>query len=58
MTSSQISLLVQEIPTKRKSRKKFPERNEALDDTGAAYEEVKKDLGALSREEQMDVLYR
>jgi hypothetical protein len=58
MTSSRISLLVQEIPAKRKSRKKAPERNEALDDTGAAYEEVKKDLSALSREEQMDVLYR
>lgn len=25
---------------------------------GVAYEEVKKDLNALSREEQMDVLYR
>ena len=58
MTSSRISLLVQEIPAKRKGRKKSPERNEAFDDTGAAYEEVKKDLSALSREEQMDVLYR
>ena len=58
MTSSWISLLVQEIPAKRKNRKKSPERNEALDDMGAAYEEVKKDLSALSREEQMDVLYR
>jgi hypothetical protein len=29
-----------------------------MDYTGVAYEEVKKDLNALSREEQMDVLYR
>ena len=31
---------------------------EARDDPGAAYEEVKKDLNALSKEEQMDVVYR
>ena len=30
----------------------------AKDDTGTAYEEVEKDLNALSKEEQMDVVYR
>ncbi|KAK9997486.1 hypothetical protein SO802_022172 [Lithocarpus litseifolius] len=48
---------VEEMSAKRKGRKKSPERKEALDETGAAYEEVKKDLSALSKEEQMDVLY-
>jgi len=47
MTCSLILLLVQEISAKRKGRKKSPERKEAIDDTGAAYEEVKKDLSAL-----------
>ena len=56
MTHSPISLLVQEMSAK--GRKKYPGIKEALDDTGAAYEEVKKDLSALSKEEQMDVLYR
>jgi U3 small nucleolar RNA-associated protein 3 len=54
MTCSPISLLVQEIPAKGRSRN----RKETMDDVGVAYEEVKKDLNALSREEQMDVLYR
>lgn len=31
---------------------------EAEDDTTTAYEEVKKDLNDLTREEQMDVVYR
>ena len=57
MTHSPISLLVQEMSVKRKGRKKYPGIKEAYD-TGAAYEEVKKDLSALSKEEQMDVLYR
>ena len=57
MTHSPISLLVQEMSAKRKSRKKSPGIKEALDDMGAAYEEVNKDLSALSEEEQMDVLY-
>nr|POF08008.1 hypothetical protein CFP56_55322 [Quercus suber] len=46
------------MSAKRKGRRKSHERKEALDDTGAAYEEVQKDLSALSKEEQMDVLYR
>ena len=58
MTHSPISLLVQEMSAKRNGRKKYPGIKEAFDDTGAAYEEVKKDLSALSKEEQMDVLYR
>ena len=50
MTCSLILLLVQEMSAKRKGRKKSPERKErkeAIDDTGVAYEEVKKDLSAL-----------
>ena len=31
---------------------------EAKDDTVTAYEEVEKDLNVLSKEEQMDVVYR
>ena len=58
MTRSPILLLVQEMSAKRKGRRKSHERKEALDNTGAAYEEVQKDLSALSKEEQMDVLYR
>ena len=46
------------MSAKRKGRRKSHERKEALDDTGAANEEVQKDLSALSKEEQMDVLYR
>lgn len=30
----------------------------AQDEIGSTYEEVKKDLNALTREEQMDVVYR
>ena len=58
MTHSPILLFVQEMSAKRKRRRKSPQRKEALDDTGAAYEEVQKDLSAISKEEQMDVLYR
>lgn len=58
MTCGLISLLGQEISAKGKSSKKTRVRKEVLDDMGTAYEEVKKDLNALSREEQMDVLYR
>ena len=53
-----IRLFVQEMSAKRKGSKKYRGIKEAFDDTGAAYEEVKKDLSALSKEEQMDVLYR
>ena len=45
------------MSAKSKGRKKYPGIKEAFDYTGAAYEEVKKDLSALS-EEQMDFLYR
>ena len=48
MTHSPISLLVWEMSAKRKGRKKYPGIKEAFDYTGAAYEEVKKDLSALS----------
>ena len=58
MTHRPISLLVREMSAKRKGRKKYPGIKEAFDYTGAAYEEVKKDFSALSKEEQMDVLYR
>ncbi|XP_023927237.1 protein THALLO [Quercus suber] len=50
-------LTLEEMSAKREGRKKYPGIKEAFDDTGAAYEEVKKDLSALSKEEQMDVLY-
>ncbi|KAB1213217.1 hypothetical protein CJ030_MR5G022394 [Morella rubra] len=50
-------LTLEEISAKGKSSKKTRVRKEVLDDMGTAYEEVKKDLNALSREEQMDVLY-
>ncbi|XP_062174089.1 protein THALLO [Alnus glutinosa] len=46
-------LTLEEISVKGISRN----RKETMDYTGLAYEEVKKDLNALSREEQMDVLY-
>ncbi|KAK3035507.1 hypothetical protein RJ639_033966, partial [Escallonia herrerae] len=42
---------------KRKTTLKAPTVKEALDDAGTAFEEVKKDLNALSKEEQMDVVY-
>ncbi|KAL4632107.1 hypothetical protein ACB092_04G028200 [Castanea dentata] len=45
------------LEPKEMAEKKYPEIKEAFDDTGAAYEEVKKDLSALLKEEQMDVLY-
>lgn len=43
---------------KGKSTRKSSIGKEVVDDKGTAYEEVKKDLNALSREELMDVLYR
>lgn len=43
---------------KGKTTSKSLADEEAKDDTGTAYEEVKKDLNALSKEEQMDVVYR
>nr|XP_023873084.1 uncharacterized protein C3B8.09-like [Quercus suber] len=49
-------LTLEEMSAKRKGRKKYPGIKEAFDDMGAAFEEIKKDLSALSKEEQMDVL--
>ncbi|KAL7219600.1 hypothetical protein ACSBR2_012622 [Camellia fascicularis] len=46
-----------EILVKGKVPSKALADKEARDDPGAAYEEVKKDLNALSKEEQMDVVY-
>ncbi|KAK3001073.1 hypothetical protein RJ639_020289 [Escallonia herrerae] len=42
---------------KGKATSKASTVKEALDDAGTAFEEVKKDLNALSKEEQMDVVY-
>ncbi|CAL5391787.1 unnamed protein product [Camellia sinensis] len=49
---------LEEILVKGKVPSKALADKEARDDPGAAYEEVKKDLNALSKEEQMDVVYR
>ncbi|XP_010650700.1 protein THALLO isoform X1 [Vitis vinifera] len=48
---------MEEIMVKGKTTSKSLADEEAKDDTGTAYEEVKKDLNALSKEEQMDVVY-
>ncbi|GMP55126.1 hypothetical protein CsSME_00020041 [Camellia sinensis var. sinensis] len=48
---------LEEILVKGKVPSKTLADKEARDDPGAAYEEVKKDLNALSKEEQMDVVY-
>ena len=57
--TSPISLLVQESQRKENNRSQNKGRkNPLLDDTGAGYEEVKKDSSALSKEEQMGVLHR
>lgn len=48
---------LEEILVKGKVPSKALADKEARDDPGAAYEEVKKDLNALSKEEQMDVVY-
>lgn len=49
---------LQEISIKGKSTTKPWASKEAVDDAVTSYEEVKKDLNALSKEEQMDVVYR
>lgn len=46
------------MSVKGKGTKKSSLKTDEASDVGTAYEEVKKDLNALSREEQMDVLYR
>lgn len=48
--------VLQEILGKGKAAPKSSADKEAHDEP--AYEEVKKDLNALSKEEQMDVVYR
>ncbi|KAK9288594.1 hypothetical protein L1049_017053 [Liquidambar formosana] len=48
---------LEEILVKGKAVSKSFAEKDAEDDTGTAYEEVKKDLNSLSREEQMDVVY-
>ncbi|KAM1492996.1 hypothetical protein ACFX14_024780 [Malus domestica] len=50
-------LTFEEVSMKGNSTKRFPMEIDVADGTGTAYEEVKKDLSALSKEEQMDVLY-
>ncbi|KAJ0092537.1 hypothetical protein Patl1_26730 [Pistacia atlantica] len=50
-------LTLEEISVKGKSKTVSAANKEAVDDVGTTYEEVKKDLNALSREEQMDVVY-
>lgn len=49
---------MQEITVKGKKPSKSLPHRETEDVLGTTYEEVKKDLNALSREEQMDVVYR
>lgn len=51
-------LTLEEISIKGKSTTKPWASKEAVDDAVTSYEEVKKDLNALSKEEQMDVVYR
>ncbi|KAH0992138.1 hypothetical protein GBA52_003621 [Prunus armeniaca] len=53
----EIYVKMREISRKGKSTKKSPMGIEVSDDMGTAYEEVKKDLNSLSKEEKMDVLY-
>ncbi|XP_068318513.1 protein THALLO-like [Pyrus communis] len=50
-------LTFEEISMKGNSTKRFPVGIDLADGTGTAYEEVKKDLSAWSKAEQMDVLY-
>ncbi|KAK3221074.1 hypothetical protein Dsin_015044 [Dipteronia sinensis] len=57
VSDSDRELTLEEISAKGKSTRKSPPRKEIEDDIGTTYEEVKKDLNALSKEEQMDVVY-
>ncbi|KAI9194495.1 hypothetical protein LWI28_006527 [Acer negundo] len=57
VSDSDRELTLEEISAKGKSTRKSPPRKETEDDIGTTYEEVKKDLNALSKEEQMDVVY-
>ncbi|KAK1587818.1 hypothetical protein Q3G72_017121 [Acer saccharum] len=56
VSDSDREFTLEEISVKGKSTRKSPPRKETEDDIGTTYEEVKKDLNALSKEEQMDVL--
>ena len=49
---------MKEISVQGKGRVKASPKEAAVEDMVATFEEVKKDLNALSREEQMDVVYR
>lgn len=51
-------ILLQDILVKGKDASKPSKDKGAQDEVGTTYEEVKKDLNALTREEQMDVVYR
>ncbi|GAV66512.1 Sas10_Utp3 domain-containing protein/Sas10_Utp3_C domain-containing protein [Cephalotus follicularis] len=56
-SDSDRDLTLEEVSFKGKSTEKSPASKKAVDGLGTTYEEVKKDLNALSREEQMDVVY-
>lgn len=49
---------IQEISAKGKGRKKSQAIDKPVDSEVTTFEKVKKDLNALSNEEQMDVVYR
>lgn len=49
---------LQEILAQGKPGSAVSINGEAKNETGIAYEEVQKDLNALTKEEQMDVVYR
>lgn len=51
-------IILQEILAQGKSGLAVSADGEAKNETGTAYEEVQKDLNALTKEEQMDVVYR
>ncbi|KAF5728782.1 something about silencing protein 10-like isoform X1 [Tripterygium wilfordii] len=50
-------LTLEELSDERKGKVQFPLIKAAGDEMGTVYEQVKKDLNALSKEEQMDVVY-
>ncbi|KAK2641974.1 hypothetical protein Ddye_023737 [Dipteronia dyeriana] len=57
VSDSDRELTLEEISAKGKSTRKSLPRKETEDNVGTTYEEVEKDLNALSKEEQMDVVY-
>ncbi|RZC55403.1 hypothetical protein C5167_014256 [Papaver somniferum] len=56
--NSDVEPTLEEISVKGKVSSKFHAHLETQDGKDIAYEEIKKDHGALTREEQMDVVYR